>query len=245
MYHKSHDVYGTPLPLDINHLSDLEPKLKKLPSNERELVLGYLHRSNGDVLPTQFADPDSPFTARTFREAIELQKKYLAQQSIDDAKMADRRQAREEALKPLRDALEIIIVKREIVPKSRMYESAEIVTANTLSKRPTSNNDTPVLIETYRIRNRSGKAIRAFKASMNIYKADTKPEEGHFTIGGCYINDNQPLQIDERRTVRCGGKPASKADEAYVDMTESQLEIDWAPKRIDFEDHTVLKYDGY
>ena len=61
--------YGTLLPLDVSDLSGIQPQLDRLDSEERELVLGYLKRSNGDVLPAAMADPDTPFTARTFGEA--------------------------------------------------------------------------------------------------------------------------------------------------------------------------------
>lgn len=70
------DPYRTRLPLDVSNLSALQPQLDRLPEADKAYVLAYLGRSHGDVLPPAFADPDEPFTARTFAEAIALQKKF-------------------------------------------------------------------------------------------------------------------------------------------------------------------------
>ena len=50
--------YGTLLPLDVDDLSEIQPQLDRLGAQERELVLGYLKRSNGDVLPASMAAPN-------------------------------------------------------------------------------------------------------------------------------------------------------------------------------------------
>ena len=70
--HRGQDPLRTALPFGTTDLSSVDVALQKLQADDRGLVEAYVKRSSGDVLTTKFADPDEPFTARTFAEAIAL-----------------------------------------------------------------------------------------------------------------------------------------------------------------------------
>ena len=103
LYRIGTDPYRTALPMEVEDLSPIEPQLAKLPPEDRELVTDYLKRSNGDVLPAQFADPDDPLTARTFAEAIALEKTHREKMKVEQARLAAFRAERDAQFKPLRD----------------------------------------------------------------------------------------------------------------------------------------------
>ena len=144
----SRNPLATPLPLNLADIPKIQPQLDRLTAEERELVLGYLNRSKGDVLPAKFADPDAPLTARTFAEAIKLQREFNASQSVDDARMDLLRAARETGMEPLRKALSVELLKREIL-------TADQVTGREPRQGQALNN-TPTLVTTWRLRNASG-----------------------------------------------------------------------------------------
>lgn len=217
--------HRTALPFGSTDLAPIQSKLDRLPATERELVYAYVKRSNGDVLPPKFADPEYPLTARTVGEAIELQRRFLKKKEAVDAKAREQEVARNKALAPLRDALNIVLLKREIAPLFR--------------------DGLPKLISTYRVENTSGQTIDSFKASVEILKAGQ--QFSHLgQLGGCYIEHNQPLSSGQSTEIRCGNSnlgEASNKEREYVDMTADQLSIHWFPKLIHFSDGTELKFD--
>jgi hypothetical protein len=89
------DPHRTLLPIGTADLASVRSQLEALPDSERALVVAYVRRSGGDVLPPKFADPDEPLTARTFVDAIRLQRQFLRTQAVVDAEAAARGDARE------------------------------------------------------------------------------------------------------------------------------------------------------
>lgn len=89
------DPHRTLLPIGSTDLSSVRPQLEALPDSERVLVLEYVRRSGGDVLPPKLADPDEPLTARTFADAIALQRRFRAEHPMVDADGPRRATARE------------------------------------------------------------------------------------------------------------------------------------------------------
>lgn len=217
--------YRVALPFGSTDLSTIQSTLDRLPADERELVYGYVKSSNGDVLPPRFADPDYPLTARTVGEAIELQRSFLKKQEEIDLKARVMEEARNKALKPLRDALSIALVKREIVD---FFHDGE-----------------PRLVTTYRVVNTSGQTIDSFKAHVGIMKAGQ-----HFSYIGqldeCFIEHKIPLSSGQNIEIPCGKNNFRKANEkerGYVDMTAEQLSIHWFPMLIRFANGTELMAD--
>ena len=232
----SRGPYGTALPLDLADIPKIQPQLNKLPDDERELVLGYLRRSNGDVLPAKFADPDAPFTARTFAEAIKLQKDYKVKHAVDIARMDALQAAREAALAPLRDALSIELVSREIL-------SADAVSGRELI-RGQAINDSPILVTTYRLRNRTYETITDASGSVVVRTSDDP--KSLMGAARCWFQGIERLSPGQATEVRCGDirKQVDDASKAFVALPESALILTWEPKSITFESGKVLKAEN-
>lgn len=222
--------YGTLLPLDVSDLSEIQPQLDRLDAEERELVLGYLRRSNGDVLPASLADPDAPFTARTFGEAIALQRRYLREQGERDAVAAQRAAERESALQPLREALDLRLLRRELLSEA---EALGLQPAAAPSQAPTSNER--VLVVTYRLINASGRDITRASGSARVRDAAGRQRSD------CWLQQER-LPAFESVEVRCGNT-ARRADadqRAFVALPVSELRLEWEPREIVFGDGSRL-----
>ncbi len=230
------------LPVGSTNLTSIQPKLEKLSQSDFALVIDYVQRSRGDVLPASMADPDEPFTARTVGEAIELQRKYLAQQAIFEAKDRERRAARDKGLEPLRAALTIQLVKREILPRTLAVISPDLREAMVKANRVPAR-DTEVLLTTYRLENISGRTIESLGASVIIRKAHRRRNELGI-LADCHITRQDQLAPRATYEFECGNtyKPASSEDQAFVAMPDSEFIIEWEPKMIRFTDGTELKF---
>jgi hypothetical protein len=234
--------YRTTLPLEVADLRPIQPQLAKLPAAERELVLGYLQRSRGDVLPANLADPDEPFTARTFAEAIKLQKDFLAKDAIRVAKQKEREAVREAAMEPLRAALRLRLVKREILPRSELQGVSLYASPSRAKAAVHSENASQTLVSTYRLYNNTNEAsIESVKANVRIRKAGSSRYDLS-DLSSCYITHNTPIPPGEGVEIRCANlnRQASDADRAYLDMPADDLVIDWEPKQIRFSNGKEL-----
>lgn len=218
--------YGTLLPMDVADLSDIQPQLDRLGAEERDLVLGYLERSNGDVLPPSMADPDAPFTARTFGEAIALQRRFLREQAVRDAEAAQRRVARDAALEPLRDAVGVRLLKRELL------------TVAQIQGRPDEPVGRPerVLVVTYRLVNGAGRDIAAVKGLVKVNDAQgAKRSE-------CWLDETGTLEAFSGIEVRCGNamRTADPRDREFAALPVQDLVVDWEPAEVIFADGARL-----
>lgn len=222
--------YGTLLPLDVDDLSDIQPQLDRLSEDERELVLGYLKRSNGDVLPASMADPDAPFTARTFGEAIELQTKFLREQGEREAAQAQREAERDRALAPLREALELRLVKRELLTQD------EVVGVAATAGAKHADSSQRVLVVTWRLVNTSGRGIVSAKGAAEIRDAQGE-RRTH-----CWIEQMDPIEPFARVDVRCGNamRMASAGERALVELPAEEIRVRWEPAEIMFDDGSRL-----
>jgi hypothetical protein len=220
--------YGTLLPMDVSDLSGIQPKLDKLGSEERELALGYLERSNGDVLPPSLADPDAPFTARTFGEAIELQRRFLREQGVRDAQTAQRRAAREQALEPLREAVGVRLVRRELLTTVQAMGLQDAASSPTGTER--------VLVVTYRLVNGSGRDIARTKGSVEVIDPDGRKRSE------CWFDESRPLEAFSAIEVRCGNtaRSAGASERDFVALPAQDLRLTWEPAEVVFADGTRL-----
>lgn len=217
----SRDPHATALPTGEAGLARVQAQLDQLPPKEQELVVAYLRRSKGTVLPARLADPDAPFTARTFGEAIRLQRDFEVRQAAENAKVAELRAAREAALEPLRRALSVELVNREILTEDQVR-----------GRQPTRGvalRNTPILVTTYRLRNRSAETMTRVSGTITVRtKLDPASPKG---LQGCYFEHTSPIPAGEAALVRCGdlNKRAGEADEVFVQMPESSLVVAWDP----------------
>jgi len=228
----SRDPHATSLPLNLADISKIQPQLDKLPSDESQLVLEYLKRSKGDVLPPNLADPDAPLTARTFAEAIKLQREFNVKNAAEQANFAEFQASRDAAMEPLHQALEVQIARREIL------------TADEASGREPSPgqaiHDAAVLVTTYRLRNNSNETITQVTGSVSV-RSESDPDS-LMGLDRCFIDRAQSIPAGESVEIRCGNvaKRPTDQDKEYVAMAQSSLILRWEPKSITFESGKVL-----
>jgi len=229
--------HSTALPLDVDDLTPIQADLDRLPPEERELVVGYLKRSNGDVLPAQFADPDEPFTARTFGQAIVLQREFLVKQALRDRDSAARAAQREATIKPLREVLSLRLVKRELLTGDEIYGIAPPPTSGPKVGRNARSDRYTIQVMTYRLTNRSDRDIATFSGSAEI------PGEGLMPAAQCWIDEHDTLPAHATREVRCGqpNRPANDEERLAVTRPWSQIVLVWEPAEVHFSDGQVLK----
>jgi hypothetical protein len=218
--------YGTLLPMDVSDLSEIQPQLNRLGDEERDLVLGYLERSNGDVLPPSLADPDAPFTARTFGEAIALQRRFLREQGVRDAEVARRRAAREQVLEPLRDAVGVRLLRRELLTVAQALGQPD--GPGTRPER--------VLVVTYRLVNGAGRDIAAVRGLVKVNDAQgAKRSE-------CWFDETSTLEAFSGIEVRCGNamRMADPREREFAALPAQDLVVDWEPAEVVFADGARL-----
>lgn len=233
----SRSPYNTALPLEVEDLTPIQAQLEKLPGEDRELVLGYLRRSNGDVLPAQFADPDEPFTARTFREAIALQKDFLVKQGGRDAEADMRATQRDAAMAPLRKVTDIKVLKREALTGDEIYGTPANGSYSTDKSATSARDGHKVLVVTYRLHNLSPRAIASITGTVSILS----PTNEEMT--GCFIDHDQTIDAGSSADIRCGqpNKAASTQTLAFIDMPMSGFSLHWEPRTVAFSDGTRME----
>lgn len=230
-------VYGTRLPLDVKDLTPIQPQLDKLKPDERELVVGYLKRSNGDVLPARFADPDAPFTARTFSEAIALQRDWLARDAVRQAKADALAAEREQSMQPLRAVLDARLVRRQILTHDEIYGLPEATTNSRGQSVKHALNSTPALVVTWRLRNLSPRTIASAKGLVQLRDANGA------RVNECWFDQSDAIPGGESVEIRCGdlNRTAGDAERAFVNTSASDLILIWEPDTVVFDDGTTLK----
>jgi hypothetical protein len=231
------EPHNTHLPLDLKDLPRIQSQIDKLPPEERELLLGYLKRSNGDVLPAKFADPDSPFTARTIGEAIQLQREWLARDGARQVVADQRAAAREESMQPLRAVVDVRLVRRQILTHDEIYGLPQDTTNTRGEPVKHALNDREALVITWRLRNLSPRTVAVAKGSVALHDAAGKK------VAECWVDENNPLPGGETREFRCGNtrRGVSDEDRAFVTASAMDYTLVWEPQEVVFDDGTSLK----
>lgn len=229
LYRIGTDPYRTALPMDVEDLSPIEPQLAKLPPEDRELVVDYLKRSNGDVLPEQFADPDDPLTARTFADAIALEKTHREKMKVEQARLAAFRAERDAQFKPLRDIVTARIVDRQELTEAEIYGAPG-------AGQPLRDNEQRSTVITYRFWNRGNRTITTLRGSVEVAGSGLMP------AASCWIDDVNPIGSLDHRDVRCRTpRDANAADRALMQRPIAEIPLGWYPREIRFADGQVLK----
>ncbi|WP_171092401.1 hypothetical protein [Usitatibacter rugosus] len=229
----SRDPRTTRLPLDLADIPKIQKQLDKLPPDERELVLAYLQRSKGDVLPAKFADPDNPLTARTFAEAIKLQKEWKVKHAADTERMESLAEAREEAYEPLRRAISATLLRREIMTAD------EASGRQPQPGRALNNNE--VLVVTYRLQNHGSETITRVTGSVQV-RSESDPKS-LLGLAQCWIDHREPVGGSQSVEVRCSNLRGSSGERAkdFVALDERRLIVTWEPKTVEFATGKVLR----
>jgi hypothetical protein len=234
--HRSRDPMRTALPFGTTDLSSVQLALQRLKPADRALVEAYVKRSNGDVLLPSMADPQQPFTARTFAQAIELEKAWDVKRDAQQAVAAKNAAAREEAMAALRALVEAGVVRAEIMSPRQLIAPREPVNG-VISALP-SDNPT-VFVLTVSLHNLGGKAVVGVTGAL-----EASDRDAYLPMDLCWIDVGPQNRIDAAGSteIRCANihQQANAQQRAFVDAPPGRFSVVWNPKSIHLEDGTHL-----
>ena len=237
------DPHRTALPFGSTDLSSVESALRKLPADERALVESYVKRSNGDLLPAQFADPDNPFTARSFAEAIALEKRWQdkmrTQQVVADARAAER----DAAMAPLREAVSARVARSEVITRDEFD-------ARRMPARQPSDSASPkaahradgagVFLVTVVIDNHTDVDIVKLQGTL-----EAKDRDSYLPLQLCWLdlNEQRPIAAHSHTEIACGNRNfiASAKEQDFVADPPGRFSVEWKPKLVKLSDGKVLR----
>jgi hypothetical protein len=227
IYRCGSDPRRTRLPFGTTDLSSVEAKLAKLPSDERSLVEDYVQRSNGDYIPAQFADPDMPLSARTFAEAIELERDWRQKMRQQQALAAARRAELDARLAPLRALVRAEIVNAEVLTHAQWLQRESPGTTRT----PES---TEIFVITIRLSNLGDQPVVSLRGALNARDA-----REYLTMDLCWIETGAERTIPSSSSIEvvCGGRPGvTDQQRAFVAGSPGRFTVEWTPKYIQLAD---------
>jgi hypothetical protein len=231
LYSGHNDPHRTKLPFATTDLSSVQKALDRLPPTERALVEAYVKRSNGDVLPKQFADPDDPLTARTFAEAIDLQRKWEAKSKVDEARVAKLREEREARMAPLRAAVHASVLKAEILSRNEFQARRD----PTFYQRAYRVDKSPAFLVTIRVRNLSEQSIVGLRGSL-----DAQDAQAYLPMDLCYfdLKEEQSIPSGGFLDLLCGNdyQTASQQQQDFVANDAGRFNVAWKPQYVKFAD---------
>jgi hypothetical protein len=233
---KARDPRRTELPFGTTDLSSVEAALARLDPADRARVGAYVKRSNGDVLPPQFADPDQPFTARTFAEAVALEKAWEVKRAEQEVAAAARETERDAAMAPLREAIEADVVRAEVLSPRQLAEPPD---ADAAMKQALPSDDATVFAVTVSLHNLTSKTIVGVQGALEARQPDA-----YLPLQLCWVDVGEREQIEpaSRVEVRCGNpaRQASDEERAFKDDDSGRFTVSWKPKSVVFSDGTRL-----
>lgn len=236
LFQRHNDPHNAKLPFGTTDLSTVERDLAKLPASERALVEAYVKRSNGDVLPARFADPDNPLTARTFGEAIDLQRTWEDKAKIEDARISKIRADREAKMDPLRAVVRASIIDAEVMTRNEYQARRD----PTFYKRPYRVDESPAFLTTIRVQNLGDRTIVALRGSLEAHD-----KEAYLPMDLCWIDlgEQQPISSGGTLELSCGHdyRPASQQQKDFVARPPGRFEVVWNPQYVKFADGKELR----
>lgn len=221
----SRDPRNTELPLGSTDLSSVEAQLAKLPDEERALVEGYVKRTNGDYLPAGMGDPDDPMTARTFAEAIALERAWKEKMKGQQAQ-ADARQAERDArMAPLRALVDARVVKAEVLSSSEFAARR----GQPQPGQATMRGEGETFVVRIRVQNTGNETINAMTGSL---KARDRDE--YLPLDLCWIDFSQrPMAPGASEEIECGGRAGvSDQQRAFAAGTPGRFTVVWEPRQV-------------
>ncbi len=222
----SRDPRNTELPFGSTDLSSVETQLAKLSDEERLLVESYIKRTNGDYLPAGMGDPDDPMTARTFAEAIALERAWKEKMQGEQAQ-ADARQAERDArLAPLRALVDARVVKAEVLSSSEFAARRGQPHPGQASMR--SEGETFVV--RIRVQNTGNETVTAMSGSL---KARDRDE--YLPLDLCWIDFSQhaPMAPGASEEIECGGRAGvSDQERAFAAGAPGRFTVVWEPRQV-------------
>lgn len=240
---RSSNPLHTALPFGSTDLSSVRAELDRLDPEDRKRVEAYVQRTNGDYLPAGMGDPDDPVTARTFAEAIELQKGFEVRMQEQEARASALRAERDRRFAPLRQVMSMKVVDREMLTDAEIYGVRPATAAG--AKSPSAGNpDAPrKAVTTYRLTNTSDQTITSFGVLIELRQKEHDPLDFGI-VASCWVEHEQTLAPGYTFDARCGRSMSLNrvTDAEYIVMPFSELEIRWEPKRFQFANGDKLEF---
>lgn len=222
----SRDPRHTELPFGSTDLSSVEAQLAKLPDDERALVEGYVRRSNGDYLPAGMGDPDNPLTARTFAEAIVLERAWNARMEGERAQADARQAGRDARLAPLRALVDARVLEAEVLDSREFAARRGQPQPGQASRR----DDGETFVVRIRVHNSGDEAVASMNGSLQA-----RDRDGYLPLDLCWIelNPRAPLAPGASEEIDCGGRAGvSETQRAFAAGAPGRFTVVWEPREI-------------
>ncbi len=229
------DPMRAPIPDRTAPISSIQSKLDRLTRMDRQLVIGYLLLQRGEA--GSLSTRGIPFMAKTFREAIGMQKGLLAAKHVS-AEWPLLHALEEQALRPLREAVPIELVARKQTSMNELVKSngdAIIVASG-------GTREEPRIAMIYRIRNPGSVAIKHLTGYIQpqVASDDWVDNLGH-GASACHI-DLANIAPGASAQVICAQADLSVIGDASK-TPDDRLVIDWRPSLVEYADGNKLGYD--
>ena len=219
----------TPLPRELDKMESVKPAMEKLTPEERDLVAGYIMRHTiGAKLGGLFGGKEGPGIPEgmTLGKAIDEQRKFKADAAIEEAKQqalkAKLQAEREAAIKPMREAITVMLVSKGIYVE---HGYSGMVMDEKLKV-------------TFGYKNNTDKDIAGVKGYISV-----KDLFGDEISGFLISNDNT---IKSGKTETWTGSRSVKyslgnnKDRKLAELEDDKYKVVWEPRMIVFKDGTKL-----
>ena len=219
----------TPLPRSLDKMDSIQTSMTKLAPEERELATGYIMRHTiGAKIGGLFGGKEGPGIPEgmTLGKAIDEQRKFIADAALEEAKQqalkAKLQAEREAALKPMREAITVTLVSKQMATErgySGMVMDEKLNV--TFGYKNNSSKDVSGVKGRISIRDLFGDEISAFQVSNDstIKAGQTATWSGSRSVSFSMGNNN---------------------DRKLADLGDDKFKILWEPQVIVFTDGTKL-----
>jgi hypothetical protein len=224
------NVKNTHLPQDLEKMESIKPAMEKLTPEEQELAGGYIIRHTiGAKMNTIFGGAEGPGIPEgmTLGKAIVEQRKFISDLKAEEQKQVALKvtlQAkREAALKPMREAVTITLVSKEIKPEygySRILMDEHFVV-------------------TFGYKNNTQKNISGVKGYISVRDLFGDELSGFAISNDTTIPAGQSITWTGSRTVKYA--VGDNKDRKLSDLDDSKYKVVWEPQVIVFSDGSKME----
>ena len=242
-YFYFNNLHHTKLPIRPQTDESVQAQLNKLNPTERELVEAYMKRSGGTPAES-FSMPGQRLSASNFGEAIDEQKKFIA----DTGKVAAQESAadaqNDAKYNELRKAASVDVYKREILAFSLADVPLSVREDPFYKPAYPTEGATQTLVATIRLKNTSSQTITALHGKVAVYKPQYKMGEPLGKFIDCTIDLSTQLNPDETKDYACVSQFShnylSDRDKEFAAASPSDYIVNWRPSQITFANGTSV-----
>jgi hypothetical protein len=230
-----------PLPAESVAIAAVRPQLDRLEPRERELVMGYLLRKRREV-PSTFMRDDPPFDAYTFGDAITAQELFLKREGFYAPAAFLKIGVRDQLMHPLREVAVGELAGRTTTSRREIY-GIPAGASTRYGNDPVAEEDKPILVTIYRVRNLTDQAIAKVTGTVEIRRARYDQSMSLGLLNSCYFTV-EDLPANGSRDVSCSNlnRFLTIEDQEFLKTAEGDMHIVWSPSRVEFADGRVLEF---